>query len=131
MGNMLGNTLLYAGLLGLLSLVLSAAAGILRSRKSIDAGDGGDPDMLRAMRRHANFTEYVPLALILIGLLEFNGVRAQFIHGLGLALVAGRLLHAAFFTQGVKSVPRGIGAGLTALVIAISSLWAIVLYCSR
>ena len=97
-------------------------AGILRGKKNIDAGDGGDPDMLRAMRRHANFTEYVPLALVLIALLELNVVRAQVIHGLGLTLLAGRALHAAYFNQGIKSVPRGIGAGLTALVIAISSI---------
>ena len=124
-------TLLYAGLLGLLSLALSAGAGMLRSKKSIDAGDGGDPEMLRAMRRHANFVEYVPLALVLIALLEMNGVRGQMLHGLGIALIAGRLLHAAFFADGVKSVPRGLGAGLTALVIAVASIWGIAVFFNR
>lgn len=125
---MINVTILYAGLLGLLSLVLSSASGILRGRKNIDAGDGGDRTQLLAMRRHANFVEYVPLALILIGLLEFKGVSSRYIHSLGAALLVGRLLHAAFFTRGVKSVPRGIGAGLTALVIAISSIWLLTIY---
>ena len=80
------------------------------------------------MRRHANFVEYVPLALILIGLLEFNGVASNYIHYLGAALLLGRVLHAAFFAQGVKSVPRGIGAGVTALVITIASVWLLVIY---
>jgi uncharacterized protein len=121
-------TILYAGLLGLMSLVLSAASGIMRGKKNIDAGDGGDRDQLFAMRRHANFVEYVPLALILIGLLEFKGVASNFIHYLGAALLVGRVLHAAFFTQGVKSVPRGIGAGITAIVIAVSSIWLLSIY---
>ena len=124
-------TVLYAGQLGLFSIALSAGAGILRGKKSIDAGDGGDPDLMRAMRRHANFVEYVPLALILIGLLELNGVRSLVIHGLGITLIVGRLLHAAFFNDGVKSVPRGIGASLTALVIATASIWGIALFLSR
>lgn len=124
-------TVLYAGLLGLFSLALSAGAGVLRGRKNIDAGDGGDRELLLAMRRHGNFAEYVPLALVLIALLELNGVRSLVIHGLGLGLIAGRVLHAAYFTQGVKSVPRGIGAGLTALVIAISSIWGIAVFLSR
>ena len=38
-------TILYAGLLGLLSLVLSAASGIMRGKKNIDAGDGGQPPL--------------------------------------------------------------------------------------
>jgi uncharacterized protein len=121
-------TILYAGLLGLLSLVLSAASGIMRGKKNIDAGDGGDREQLFAMRRHANFVEYVPLALILIGLLEFKGVASNYIHYLGAALLVGRVLHAAFFKQGVKSVPRGIGAGITALVVAISSIWLLTIY---
>lgn len=124
-------TILYAGLLGLFSMVLSAGAGIMRGRKEIDAGDGGDPELLRAMRRHANFIEYVPLALVLIALLEMNGVRTLAIHALGLTLIAGRLLHAVYFNEGVKSTLRGTGAGLTALVIAISSIWGIVLFLTR
>ena len=67
------------------------------------------------------------LARILIGLLEFNGVGSGVIHGLGFTLLAGRALHAAFFTRGVQSVPRGLGAGLTVLVIATAPIWAIAL----
>ena len=121
-------TALYAGVLGILSAILAGTTGAMRARKGVPAGDGGDHDLLMLMRRHANFVEYVPLALILIGLLEVNGVRHDAIHYLGLALVLGRLLHAAFFMQGEKSIPRGIGAGLTQLVIVVASIWAIVLF---
>lgn len=128
---MLHVTVLYAGLLGLFSLALSASCGMLRSKKNVDVGDGGDRELMAAMRRHANFTEHVPLALLLIAGLELNGAGARAVHGLGLTLLAGRVLHAAFFAQGVKSVPRGLGAGLTALVIVVGSIWCIVLFFTR
>ena len=96
-----------------MAIWLSAQCGILRARKNIDAGDGGDAALLLATRRHANFAEQVPLALLLIGMLELSGVGHLYSHGLGLTLVAGRALHAVFLAQGVKSTPRGLGAGLS------------------
>ena len=36
----------------------------------------------RAMRVHANFAEYVPLALILVAFAELQGQPAAFVHGL-------------------------------------------------
>ena len=120
-------TALYAGLLGLLSLVFAFKAGSLRGRKNISVGDGGDQELLLAMRRHANFVEYVPLALILLGLLELNQVRHSALHVLGAALVLARICHAAGInSETMKSLPRLIGAALTALVILVASIWAIV-----
>ena len=121
-------TILYAGLLGLLSIPLGAAAGTYRGKAGIDAGDGGDPELVVRMRRHANFVENVPLALILISLLEMQGVSSTAIHALGGTLLLGRVLHAATFHQGVKSIPRGIGAGLSILPVAIASVWGIVTF---
>ncbi len=126
---MLAITALYAGLLGLLSLYISFQAGSLRGRLKIPVGDGGNPEMLLAMRRHANFIEYVPLSLILMGLLEINGVPTLAIHVLGLALVATRASHA--FGQNAESLNnfgRVFGAAGTALVILVSSIWAIYIF---
>jgi len=66
-------TLLYAALLGLLFVVLSVRTLLLRRRLSIAIGDAGSESMLRAMRVHANFAEYVPLSLLLIYLVEVTG----------------------------------------------------------
>ena len=62
-------TPLYAGLLALLFLVLSWRVIQFRQR-GISLGDGGDPRMLRLIRGHANFAEYVPLILLMMGFLE-------------------------------------------------------------
>lgn len=121
-------TALYAGILGLISLGVSFSAGSLRGKKNIVLGDGGDRGLLLAMRRHANFVEYVPLALILIGLLELNGVNHTAIHALGASLVVARLAHAfGINADTMKSPGRLVGAVVTALVTVVASIWAIVI----
>ena len=77
-------TALYAGILGLMSIPIAFAAGSLRGKTKISIGDGGNTEMLLAMRRHANFIEFVPLALLLIALIELNGAPALAIHALAL-----------------------------------------------
>ncbi len=44
-----------AGLLGLLGVALTLKVGRLRGQKRINLGDGGDPEMLAAIRAHGNF----------------------------------------------------------------------------
>lgn len=120
-------TALYASLLALLFLVLSARVVLGRAgpgRPSL--GDGGDPAMLRRIRGHANFAEYVPLALILIALLEGMGVPRWELHALGGALLAGRVLHgyALSFTSSFV-FGRSAGIGLTFAVLAVAALHAL------
>ncbi len=118
-------TILYAGILGLMAIGLGATAGIYRGKAGISFGDGGDQELAMRMRRHANFVENAPLALILIGLLEMQAVSATAIHALGAAVVLGRGLHWIGFSGGVTSPVRGLGAGITALAIAVASIWGI------
>ncbi len=121
-------TILYAGILGVMAIGLGATAGIYRAGKGISIGDGGDAALTLRMRRHANFIENVPLALVLFGFLEMQGVSSYVIHGLGGALVVGRLLHWVGFDENVKNPLRGTGAGLTSLSIAVASVWCVVLF---
>jgi hypothetical protein len=86
-------TALYAPLLGLVGLVLASLAGRARSRAGVSLGHGGKPELLEAMRRHANFVEYVPLALLLLAVIELNGTPKWWLHTLGVALVASRIVH--------------------------------------
>lgn len=124
-------TILYAGLLGLLSLILSALSGRLRGKVGASIGDGGNKEMLLSMRRHANFVEYVPLALLLIALLEMNAVSSTAIHTLGAALVVCRIAHAiGLRTDTMNTAGRFIGHAGTFLITLIASVWAIVVYFS-
>ena len=56
----------YAALCGLLLLALAALVVRARWKYRTGLGVGTEPGMERAVRVHANFVEYVPLALLLL-----------------------------------------------------------------
>jgi uncharacterized membrane protein YecN with MAPEG domain len=117
-------TILYAGLSGLIALVLAVNVSRVRSEVRVAVGDGGNMRLLRAIRAHGALIEYVPLCLIMIGLLEFARAPRLLLHILGIALVLARLLHA----QGLltadpgPSFGRKAGAGLQYLVLLIAAI---------
>ena len=122
-------TTLYAGILGLVCLGIASQAGRLRGRTKISIGDGGNRELLLAMRRHANFVEWVPLALLLLALLEMNAVSPLAIHGLGATLVVARLSHATGLkADTIEGAGRLAGAAGSALVVAVASIWSIVVF---
>lgn len=92
-------TPLYAALLGLLFVALSVRTLLLRRRLRVAVGDGGDKQLLRAMRVHANFAEYVPLTLLLLFMFELAGAPRPLLHGLCICLLLGRLAHAYGVSQ--------------------------------
>lgn len=106
-------TALTALPLSLLFIFLSIR--VINLRKAVQAafGDGGDPRLARAIRVHANFAEYVPLALILLGLAEVNGAPSWALGGLGAVLVAGRAAHAWGVSQPKENFRFRV-AGMTA-----------------
>jgi uncharacterized membrane protein YecN with MAPEG domain len=113
-------TALYAALLALWYLVLSARVVMLRGKGMPSLGDGGHEPLLRRMRGHGNFAEYVPLLLLMLGILELGHLPARWLHALGIALVVARVLHgvALSFTAGWK-FGRFWGTALTfALLLA-------------
>lgn len=92
-------TPVYAALLGLLFVYLSARTILLRRKLKIAVGDAGNRDMLRAMRVHANFAEYTPLALLLIFMLELQNGYGLLVHALSVVLISGRIFHANGVSQ--------------------------------
>lgn len=120
---MLPITALYAGILGLIVIALGFQVGAARLRTGVSILHGDDLELATVIRRHANFTENVPLALVLLGALELNGAGSGLLHGLGLALVACRIAHPIGLRHDDLRRPlRGIGAGGTTLVMAVSSV---------
>lgn len=87
-------TPLYAGLLALCYFVLSIRVIGGRRAGNVTLGDGGDASLLRRIRAHGNFAEYVPLVLVLMVLLETASTPAWLLHAIGATLLIGRLLHA-------------------------------------
>lgn len=87
-------TSIYAALSALIIVWLSLQTIKLRRAKKIRLGDGADSELQAAIRAHGNATEYIPISIILLGLLEMSGGEMVLIHFAGLAILAGRLLHA-------------------------------------
>ena len=119
-------TAFYAALIAFLFLYLSRNVILARRTARVDVGDGGDKPLLRAMRVQANCAEYAPLGIILIGLCESLAMPAILLHALGLALVAGRVVHA----HGVSKEPenfrfRVAGMSLTLMTIATAAFVAL------
>ena len=122
-------TMLYAGALGLILLVLSVRVIQARGAQKVYMGDGGNELVLRRMRGHANFAEYVPTCLILLGLLEFqHALPVWVLHALGGSLLVARVLHAYTFAFSTHFMPgRFGGTVLTWAVLGIGAalnLWA-------
>lgn len=107
-------TPVYAAFLAILYVWLSLRIPRLRMKLRIGLGDGGNMELQRAIRVHANFAEYVPLALLLLAFLELRGYSHWFIHFLGLLLLVARGLHAHGLSQSAGTSPgRFLGTLLT------------------
>jgi len=87
-------TPLYASVLAILFVALSVRTLRMRHRLKIAVGDAGNQALLRAIRVHSNFAEYVPLSLLLISFVEMSGASALMVYFLGLCLLVGRAVHA-------------------------------------
>lgn len=119
-------TTLYAGALALVLMVLSIRVIQARGATKVFMGDGGNELMIRRMRGQANFVEYVPMALILLGLLEYRGTAAWLLHALGATLLVARLLHGYAFAFAEHFPPgRFGGAVLTQLVVGVGAVLAL------
>jgi uncharacterized membrane protein YecN with MAPEG domain len=120
---MLSITAFYAALLAVLFLVLSVRVIGWRRESRVEFGHGEDSELLRRMRVHANFAEYVPFTLLLMALAESMAPPHVLLHVAGLLLVAGRLLHA----YGVSQFPpvmryRVYGMWLTFVALGLAAL---------
>lgn len=118
---------IYAAINGLIMLVLGVLVSRARAKTSVVIGDGGNPAMARPLRAHANNTEYTPMALLLMWAVIPLGGSVWIVHGVGLPLTIGRILHAVGLTRNEgPSLLRFIGMILTwiAYVVAVvGCLW--------
>jgi uncharacterized protein len=122
-------TALYAGILGLLIPALAINVTVHRAKLKVQIGDGGNPQMQRMIRVHANAVEYVPLGLLLLGLYELDQGWPAVLHAAGIALIVGRLLHIAGMWNSTD-VNFGRAAGptvtwITIAALAVLNLWQI------
>ena len=120
---MMNLTGLYAVPLALLMIGLSAYVSALRAKTSISILDGGNIALAERIRRHGNFTESVPMAVLLMAFAEAGGAAELLIHCAGLSLVIGRVLHPiGLFHDRPVTFARIAGGSLTWIAMLISML---------
>ncbi len=115
-------TAFYAAILGALFVPFTLYVGTYRAKNKILLLDGGDAELTRRIRAHANFTETVPLALILLILVELSGASPTLLHSLGIVLVVARTMHyVTIATNPGATAPRALGMVGTLGVILVSA----------
>lgn len=118
---------LYAALAALLIMILAVRVMLRRTSARIGIGDGGDHELAKRVRVHANAVEYLPIGLILLLILELDQTTPMLVHAFGITLVLGRVLHAFGLSRTSKvSAGRALGTALSLLAIgamAVLLLW--------
>ncbi len=108
-------TLMTAGAAAILNLWLALRTGAVRTKAKVSIGDGGNEMLIRRMRAHANFVEYAPFIIILIGLLEFSTGTSLWLWVASALFLVARIAH----PLGMDGLPAGrmVGTLLTLVLL--------------
>jgi uncharacterized protein len=120
-------TLTFAAALALLNVWLGIRCSRVRISGQVLIGNGGNPLLETRMRAHANFVEYTPFLLILMGLLEFGAASRTGLFAVGVAYVLGRIVHAFGMDKRTNNPLRAGGALITWAALVGLAAWAFVL----
>lgn len=118
-------TSFLTGVLALLMTALSVQVSLRRRHLRVSVSDGGDETLRRRIRAHGNFVEYVPTALIAVGLVEFTGGTRWFVIGLAAAFLLSRVLHAAGMLYGSTPALRASGMLIQHAAFVVAGIWLI------
>lgn len=103
-------TAIYAAILAVMYVVLALAVVRQRFKLRVGLGDGQQPELIKAIRIHGNFAEYVPLLLVIMLIAEQQQAAAWQLHLLGALTLGGRLLHLTGLSRtSGTSIPRFLG----------------------
>jgi uncharacterized protein len=89
-------------------VALSVPISLRRAKVGVMVGQSDDETLRHRIRAQANFTEYVPLGLIALVLVEAQGAASWIVVTIGGTLALGRVFHAGGML-GPSDVMRGLG----------------------
>lgn len=120
-------TLVTACVAGLMLIWLSVRVISSRVKGDVLIGEGNSEDLLYKIRTHGNFSEYVPLFLITLGLVEGAGGNATALMAVAAVFLVARILHVLGMGSQANLTFRQIGMVGTFLCIAAISLYGLYL----
>jgi len=110
-------TSIYASLAALLMVFLALKVIKGRNQHKISLGDGENKELSQLRAAHGNATEYIPISLMLLFLLEYNNGLIWLVHLGGIGILAGRLLHAnGMLSSNMKYRVLGMKVTLSTLI---------------
>jgi uncharacterized protein len=111
---------IYASVLSLLMIFLGIRVSLLRGKTGISILSGDSKELAERVRVHANLAENLPMAIILMGIVEVQGAGLYVMHAIGLILLVSRLIHpfGIVYDNG-NVVWRGVGMAGTAIAMLI------------
>lgn len=87
-------TALYAAILAALMLWLAIEVIKQRRKAQVKYSDGGVDALTIARSAHSNAVDYIPITLLMMATLEYNGGSVWLVHACGIMFVVGRIMHA-------------------------------------
>jgi len=87
-------TALYAAILAALMLWLAIEVIKQRRKAQVKYSDGGVDALTIARSAHSNAVDYIPITLVMMATLEYNGGSVWLVHACGIMFVVGRIMHA-------------------------------------
>lgn len=118
-------TSLLTGVFAIMMVVLAVQVSIRRRQLRISLGDGNDETLRRRIRAHGNFIEYVPLALIALGLVEVSGAPTSVVSGLAIAMLLARIIHAIGIVYISSAAPRVIAIIIQHTALIVAAYWLV------
>ncbi|MEM9336837.1 MAG: MAPEG family protein [Patescibacteria group bacterium] len=107
-------TPIYASILVLLFITLSARVILTRRKEQVAIGNGAVNTLTRKIRVHGNFAEYIPFALLLMLMAELNTASNLLLHVAGVLLLIGRGFHFYAIDNETQNITcRVVGMALT------------------
>ena len=124
---------IYGSLLALIIIVLAYRVTQFRQKENIGLGDDSASGLMKcAVRAHGNAIENIPVAIILLLILELNYLTPWLLHTFGTILVISRVLHAwGISVNAGSSKARFYGTLFTWLTLALMVVVNIVIVATR
>ena len=116
---------LVTAILLFIFIALSINAAFTRRKSGLAVGEGDNETLLRAVRAHGNFTEFTPMFLISLIVVDQLSKNCDYVGILGLLFIIGRISHALSMVL-KKGKLRVIGMMLTLLPLISNLIYSII-----
>lgn len=116
---------LITAILLFIFIALSFNAAFIRRKSGLAVGEGDNETLLRAVRAHGNFTEFTPMFLISLFLVDHISKNCEYVLVIGSGFILGRIFHAlSMFLK--KGLLRVAGMMLTFIPLISNFVYLII-----